>query len=81
MTQKVKYRIVVRDSHDYPFVLERRTGFFRMWKAVDVYGSMELAENDIADQHAKFLEEAIPPVGTVVKTYAGEDLTAIVLRG
>ncbi len=80
MKKNIKYRIIGRNSDDFPYGLERKVGFFGIWKHVNIYTSLGDAETDIANQHKKFINSNNPKPGTVVKKYSSEDLSIIILK-
>ncbi len=80
MTKNIKYRIIARNSDDFPYGLERKVGFFGIWKNVSIYVTISGAEYDIASQHKKFINSNRPKPGTVMKEYSSEDLSIIILK-
>jgi hypothetical protein len=80
----MKYRTVVRDSLEYPFVIERQMNDGSGWHQVTVAKDKDDVEKcirkDIESIKAyKALE--LPPAGTVFNVYEENDLIALILKG
>lgn len=74
----VKYRIIVRNSKDYPYEIQKKeAGFFNHWQHIDIANTAGIAESSM-HRHIAAMH---PPVGTVVKTYDQRDLLVDKLKG
>lgn len=76
MKTKFKYRIVVIDDEDQPFMIQRKSWLF--WRNIGQTYTVSNAETKIKEllqQQAKYT------VGSVVKVYTEADLLVDKLRG
>ncbi len=80
--KNIKYRIIVRnikdDDDSYPYRIQRKVGFWSFWQDLDIFSSVEDAENHIPHIHNKYMRTH--PKGSVIKTYDSQDLTALILK-
>lgn len=74
-TVKFRYRVVVNDSTDYPFLVQRKGWFF--WHSVGKCRGREEAEHDIR----KMAKLELMRPGSVVLEYTEQDYLADKLKG
>ncbi len=73
-----KYRVVVGNSHTYPYCVEKKEkGWWRFWHEIDRGSSLEDAQRKIKNH----IEAKVPTIGTVVYEYDEADLLVDKLKG
>ena len=73
----MKYRIIIKDNNSCPYSIQKKDGFFSLWKEIGCSDSAQLAELKLQI----YIRAKIPSVGTVVKIYDEQDLLVDKLKG